>query len=261
MEDLIKFILPKGYDQNFNHKVWARGNDLYCDKQIQFVQAYDSKHIISKVRGTIDYTISIDIEENEVKTKCNCPYGTSCKHAAAVLIYLNKLHYADKTDSEYSTEIADLDEFKLFISELEYSLDNDYDQDDCNAFDELVDEAHSYLLDNETSISNKVQMIFELDHHFTLNKEITKYYFKLYNENKKECILGTLEGIKQSEVFYNALSTLSKYIETDEEIECYYDVLKNIISILPIEEKNELKDYIKRFSKSWEKVKELFDKK
>ena len=74
----------------------------------------DGREIDALVRGSHDYNISIDIEDDTIRTACSCPYDYAgdCKHIVAVLLAV-KSHSPEPnseiTDTSNSSETVDIE--------------------------------------------------------------------------------------------------------------------------------------------------------
>ena len=66
---------------------FERGVKYYEQGRIQELEV-DGGDITASVRGSHDYDVSVDIDENAIRTACNCPYDYAGdgKHIVAVLL-------------------------------------------------------------------------------------------------------------------------------------------------------------------------------
>ena len=64
----------------------ARGKTYQGNGSVHDLGVTPSGALISNVRGTLDYTTIVDVENGELSSQCTCPYGIACKHAVATII-------------------------------------------------------------------------------------------------------------------------------------------------------------------------------
>lgn len=93
----------------FRPHILDRGIEYYEDDNVVDFE-YTEDTITAKVEGSVDYSVEINIEENEVlDMHCSCPYardGKNCKHMAAVLFRFEEM--LSKTDCEQVVDSFDL---------------------------------------------------------------------------------------------------------------------------------------------------------
>lgn len=85
---------------------WRRGYNYYQQSQILEIKR-DDNVVSAKVKGNFQdhYNINLELSEDDVKAKCDCPLKEEwCKHAVAVGLEAIKHHFYD----EYLTERTDL---------------------------------------------------------------------------------------------------------------------------------------------------------
>jgi len=122
---------------------FERGVNYYERDRIQKLEV-EGGDITAIVRGSRDYDISINIDDDTIRTVCSCPYDYAgdCKHIVAVLLAVedrsseSTVETADSSDSSETVDIEALidrtpdDELRTFLLELI--------ADDCDIRDRFV---------------------------------------------------------------------------------------------------------------------------
>ncbi|GAB7090265.1 SWIM zinc finger domain-containing protein [Halorubrum luteum] len=110
---------------------FERGVKYYEEDRIQKLEV-EGGDITAIVRGSRDYDISIDIDDDTIRTVCSCPYDYAgdCKHIVAVLLAVedrSSESTAETTTSSDSSETVDVealtdrtpdDELRTFLLDL-----------------------------------------------------------------------------------------------------------------------------------------------
>jgi tetratricopeptide (TPR) repeat protein len=108
-------------EQSFDRGVayWKQGRIQTLD--------IDGGRIRATVRGTHDYDVSIDVDEDAIHTRCSCPYDYAgdCKHIVAVLLAVEDrdvvegdetdCHPPGTTDIETLVEATSADDLRTFL--------------------------------------------------------------------------------------------------------------------------------------------------
>ena len=96
----------------FSHSIETRGKIYWQHGRVN-VKSYDGKTYTAIVEGTRSYTTKVTLEGDEiVDSSCDCPYGSNCKHVAALMFEIRDRRKKkkdvpdtpapqDKTDKEY----------------------------------------------------------------------------------------------------------------------------------------------------------------
>ncbi|WP_246084446.1 SWIM zinc finger family protein [Salinadaptatus halalkaliphilus] len=92
---------------------FERGVKYYEQERIQKLEVEDGD-ITAIVRGSRDYDISINIDDDTIQTVCSCPYDYAgdCKHIVAVLLAVedrSSESTSETTDSSDSSETVDVE--------------------------------------------------------------------------------------------------------------------------------------------------------
>lgn len=92
---------------------FERGVKYYEQERIQKLEG-EGGDITAIVRGSHDYTVSIDIDDNTIQTTCSCPYDYAgdCKHIVAVLLAVDNRSSestSETTNSSDSSERVDIE--------------------------------------------------------------------------------------------------------------------------------------------------------
>jgi len=92
---------------------FERGVKYYEQERIQKLEG-EGGDITAIVRGSHDYTVSIDIDDNTIQTTYSCPYDYAgdCKHIVAVLLTVDNRSSestSETTNSSDSSETVDIE--------------------------------------------------------------------------------------------------------------------------------------------------------
>lgn len=92
---------------------FERGVKYYEQGRIQALEI-DAGEITASVRGSHDYEVSIDIDDNTIRTVCSCPYDYAgdCKHIVAVLLAVEERSSEsthESTEPSVSSETVDIE--------------------------------------------------------------------------------------------------------------------------------------------------------
>ncbi|CAI50012.1 SWIM zinc finger domain protein [Natronomonas pharaonis DSM 2160] len=110
---------------------FERGVKYYEQDRIQKLEV-EGGDITAIVRGSRDYDISIDIEDDTIRTVCSCPYDYAgdCKHIVAVLLAVedrspeSTAETADSSDNSETVDVEALidrtpdDELRTFLLDI-----------------------------------------------------------------------------------------------------------------------------------------------
>jgi len=77
------------------HKIASRGKDYWNRGKVQDLVRFSDGSILASVTGTRKYTTLVH-SKNGLSSQCTCPFGTHCKHAAALIYQLLELHKSKK---------------------------------------------------------------------------------------------------------------------------------------------------------------------
>ncbi|MCO6042008.1 SWIM zinc finger family protein [Thermococcus alcaliphilus] len=114
-------------------KTMQKGKSYYKKGKVLWVLKYKEK-LFSKVLGTYPYYVEVDLEKNS--SRCTCPQGKDCKHAAATIIVFEEGFYIESHEpvSEFFPEAA-LKRYlfhenpelglEIILKELQYQINND----------------------------------------------------------------------------------------------------------------------------------------
>lgn len=167
MEKII-FNVPSDIEEYFSSKVWGKAYEIVRNNQIKSVRAINKNEIVAQVQGTALYTVMIKKRHQDVIIECNCPYWDNCKHAAAVCLFLRNNPEVELTNEKISTNLSEIDEFRLFLSNVQYELDSEEYCHDNEAYDSAINDCVDYIENCLAQRSDKIEMIFLLMNHFVL---------------------------------------------------------------------------------------------
>lgn len=108
---LRKSILLTGIKRHFSAAILARGADLLRKGKVGDIHRYeidgDCYEYVAGVIGSSgdNYETSIIFLENQISSKCDCPYGFNCKHGAALaLAVVETIAAQDETGGQNTLE-------------------------------------------------------------------------------------------------------------------------------------------------------------
>lgn len=226
----ITFNLPD-YSHKFETKIWNRGYHLYHDLEIFEAKAIDETHAYFKVHGTVDYTITLEVKENDIDIQCNCPYeGGLCKHCAAVLMYLEDNPHLEISDEIPSLKFSKEDIKKLEESEREYYEELEMeerryhrysDYDDYDEYDDFSMEYNMFtsIVSSEENMERKMMEVCQYIDDFGVSYEIWNFILKAYLYDKKLLEIFAHEMNKRN-LFTDVMDALEQYLylEIDKDI-------------------------------------------
>ncbi|RLF81281.1 hypothetical protein DRN32_01315 [Thermococci archaeon] len=114
-------------------KTMQKGRSYYKKGRVLWVLKYREK-LFSKVLGTYPYYVEVDLAKNS--SRCTCPQGKDCKHAAATIMAFEEGFYIESHEpvSEFFPDAAlkrhlfhDNPELglEILLKELRYQINND----------------------------------------------------------------------------------------------------------------------------------------
>lgn len=80
-------ISEEKIEEHFGNSIIGRGKDYWEEGRVK-AMALDGRNLTAKVQGSAfrPYVVEVDLEE--LKAECTCPYHLDCKHAVAALYTL-----------------------------------------------------------------------------------------------------------------------------------------------------------------------------
>ena len=103
-------------------RVLARGRSY--QRNVERLAVTPTGGLIATVQGGDEYTTLVGFEDGDLVSRCTCPYGSSCKHAVAII-----LEYLDRVRKGKGTPVLESrdERIKVFGEGADYSLE----EDDC----------------------------------------------------------------------------------------------------------------------------------
>lgn len=89
------------FQNEINSVIFARGVRYFQAGKVTRIEETEKGFYEAVVSGNYDYDVEIRIgsENNTVLSfYCDCPYGSFCKHCAAVLLQIRKMKSENRTD-------------------------------------------------------------------------------------------------------------------------------------------------------------------
>lgn len=256
----IHFELPK-FKELYDSRIWTRGNNIYKAGDVYEAYAIDKNHACCKVKGTIDYTVIITIEDDGyLNAECNCPYFGYCKHEVAALLYISNHPDLELADKKPNQEISELEEYKLYLSELEYDLDHpDFYDDEFDDIDgsETEKKAVEYIDYCECSIATKIDMLILCDQYFGLNQDVWDLIVRLYQEDTAATMNQMIKNANDYP-FVQSIADLIEYASKDD-ISIYENIVKVLLKELSKSKYEKLKSYMLQWYNDNEVIKKIFN--
>lgn len=193
----IKDLLINGaIEQLFNANTKRKAKS-YANNETIFNINLEDDHLSAGVSGTIDYNVRFTLENNILKTKCDCPVGEKCKHQAALAMHLGRTLRGDEDTSDYYDDSY----FELLDKEVDNELKlstTSYTKDELiEVFDTLsrliklsVEDFIDCLKDIEKTNRNStlLRAIITNDHFYNIIKanilKLPKIYTELVKSHK-----------------------------------------------------------------------------
>ena len=120
-------------------KIVSRGTSYQKSGNVRDLAVTREGSLLAWVRGSENYATKVALEKNKLSSVCTCPYGGTCKHAAAVV-----LEYLDQLQKNAKLPIAEKDDERIVLLEDESLVSDDEDDlleddedDDFSAEDDL----------------------------------------------------------------------------------------------------------------------------
>ncbi len=76
----------------YGETIFYRGQDYFDDDRVTSVIKFKNK-LTGEVEGSTTYKTDVDL--NDLRSECSCPYGINCKHGVAVLLQYMEGEYSD----------------------------------------------------------------------------------------------------------------------------------------------------------------------
>lgn len=235
MSNIIRFELPKDYSNYFVSRIFTRGANLYHDDAVLEIYATDEHHAYAKVRGTVDYTVSIEVDGDDLHMECNCPYGDHCKHEAAVLLHIEKNPLLEVKEKPMLDELTVLDEFRLFLSQIEYEFEIEWDDGRpyWKSYEDTISEVVDHIIHFDTSVRLQTQMLCIVMEVFSSSHDVWHYLMDLSKINLEEVKLSLLEYTLKHPRCYQEMTFLRSYVKGKEETKLYHTLYDYLTEQIP----------------------------
>ena len=258
-KDVINQIITGNYKDYFSINALERGKEYFLEDKITDLLMMD-KNIYAKASGTNNYSLSLFITNDKIRTNCSCPVGKMCKHSAATLFLIeNKMNkllkIANNVDVKNNITKNDSISFNKII-ELALTINPNFTQiKDLNRIKDL----NSLLLMNIKSNNDLVSFINYLDNYKyeTNNYKLTKLLvvdmiglsdsLKIYSKGIRG--INNISLLKELNYCINInVNNISNYYPKDARYGIIYSIVNNdyvkfLIFMNPIYNN----DYFKKF--------------
>jgi hypothetical protein len=98
----------------YGETIFGRGLGYFREGRVTNVIKF-SRRLIGEVSGTVGYTTEVDLDD--LRCDCSCPYGGNCKHGVAVLLQYSDGGYVDCDEIMERVEEMDRDELMGVVEE------------------------------------------------------------------------------------------------------------------------------------------------
>ena len=99
----------------YGETIFYRGQDYFDDDRVTSVIKFKNK-LTGEVEGSDTYRTEVDL--NDLRSECSCPYGINCKHGVAVLLKYMEGEYSDADEVTKSLDRMSCDELRGVIDSL-----------------------------------------------------------------------------------------------------------------------------------------------
>ena len=111
-------LTRKDIQELANSSSFTKGVDYYKGGEVKNLIRNDN-HFEGKVRGSRNYHVTLDIEDNELDFDCNCPYDYDgiCKHCVALGLAILNGEFSENNEIKKTTAIVTKEVFNQCFSE------------------------------------------------------------------------------------------------------------------------------------------------
>lgn len=99
----------------YGETIFYRGQDYFDDDRVTSVIKFKNK-LTGEVEGSTTYKTDVDL--NDLRSECSCPYGINCKHGVAVLLQYMEGEYSDADEVTKSLDRMSREELRGVIDSL-----------------------------------------------------------------------------------------------------------------------------------------------
>jgi uncharacterized Zn finger protein len=140
--DLFKTLTWDDLQQWAGSRILSRGQSYQRSHRVQELAQTQSGELVAWVQGERRYATQVDFKGGELISTCTCPYGSTCKHAVAVV-----LEYLDLLKKKMGVpRIAEQDKRLLLVKK---TADEDEWEDEEGEWDDHEDEERGEELEAE----------------------------------------------------------------------------------------------------------------
>ena len=93
----------------YSEAIFERGREYFEERRVVSIIKFKGK-LTGEVVGTERYRTEVDI--SDLSSRCSCPFGTNCKHGAAMLLQYSHREYVDGDEIMKEMENMDREELK-----------------------------------------------------------------------------------------------------------------------------------------------------
>jgi len=99
----------------YGDTIFYRGQDYFDDDRVTSIIKFKNK-LTGVVEGSDTYKTEVDL--NNLRSECSCPYGINCKHGVAVLLQYMEGEYSDADEVTKRLDRMSRDELREVIDAL-----------------------------------------------------------------------------------------------------------------------------------------------
>ncbi|MBQ8131910.1 MAG: hypothetical protein IJ193_05410 [Bacilli bacterium] len=189
------------YDKYFSDVIIDRGEAYYQDGRVTSCTKLGDLYV-ANVRGSVDYTVRIQQDGDELVMSCSCPYDGNCKHEYATLLAIDNEDY-------------DIKELKPYIAR------NDIEVKDLMK-KIPADELKKYMINHSDGYVFDMDLLEKEFMKYMPKQEYDYYYNNLYNR-------FLLEDDAWEE-YDHYIDSLRRLLECGNYEEAFY-IIKSIVEI------------------------------
>lgn len=236
MSNIIRFELPKDTSKYFASKILYRGKELYQHDAIIEAYAINEHHAYVRVKGTVEYTVSIEVDGEKLHMECNCPYERNCKHEVAALLHIQEHPLLELKQDPMSDELSVLDDFHLYLSEVDYKLSQSWHDNlyvNFRIFEQTISMILDHILSFDTSVFHKTQMVCMTMETFPDTHDVWHYFIDLSKINLEEVKRGLVTYIPSHTNCFIEFKDLKRFVHGIEEMKLYQTLFDYLTEQIP----------------------------
>jgi hypothetical protein len=88
LKSFLEELNTDGIRERIDKSTFYKGREYQESGRVEDIQySGDRSRLSANVRGSLEYTVRLELHKRDVRASCSCPVDGLCKHIAAVLLY------------------------------------------------------------------------------------------------------------------------------------------------------------------------------